>query len=136
VITGIVSIEDGDQDVFVLSIQPKKPAPACIINPFAHYPDFSAQLWSTEFEEEIVCIPATQPICHSKSCTWVKGAVVLKVISSVGLQTCQFLKTCCIPLGDLNNKNSSSRHVFALQPITDKLPYVLGIVHLEEEKKV
>jgi hypothetical protein len=84
----------------------------------------------------MVCILATQPICHSESCTWVKGAVVLKVISSVGLQTCQFLKTYHIPLGDLNNKNSCSRCVFTLQPITDKLPYILGIVHLEEKKKV
>jgi hypothetical protein len=39
VITGIVSIEDGDQDIFVLS---RKPAPACIINPFACYSDFGA----------------------------------------------------------------------------------------------
>ena len=94
VISGIVSIEDGDQEVFVLSIQPRKPAPAYITNPFARYPDFGAQLWSTEFEEEIVCIPATQPICHSKSCTWVTGGVVvLKPISSVGLQTCQFPTT-------------------------------------------
>ena len=85
-ISGIVSIEDGNQEVFVLSIQPRKPAPAYITNPFACYPDFGAQLWSTEFEEEIVCIPATQPICHSKSRTWVTGAaVVLKPISSVGL---------------------------------------------------
>ena len=60
-ISGIVSIEDGDQEVFVLSIQPRKPAPD-IIKPFAHYPEFGAQLWSTEFEEEIVCILATQPI--------------------------------------------------------------------------
>jgi hypothetical protein len=28
VITGIVSIEDNNQEVFVLSIQPRKPAPA------------------------------------------------------------------------------------------------------------
>ena len=133
-ISGIVSIEDGDQKVFVLSIQPRKPAPAYIINPFAHHPEFGAQLWSTELKEEIVCIPATQPICHSRSCRWVTGVVVLKVISSVGLQT--FLKTCYNPLGDLNNKNSCSGHAFTLQLITDKLPYVLGIVHLEEGKKV
>ena len=93
VITGIVSIEDGDQEVFVLSIQPRKPAPAYVKNPFAHYPDFGAQLWSTEFQEETLCIPATQPICHSESRTWVTGGVVvLKAISSVSLQTCQFLK--------------------------------------------
>ena len=90
VIAGIASIEDGDQEVFVLSVQPRKPAPACIINPFARYPDFGAQLWSTEFEEEIVCIPATQSICHSESRKWVTGVVVLKAITSVGLQTCQF----------------------------------------------
>lgn len=87
VIGGIFSIEDGDQEVFVLSIQPRKPAPACITNPFARYPDFGAQLWSTEFEEEIVCIPTTQPICHSESREWVTGVVVLKAITSVGLQT-------------------------------------------------
>jgi len=103
VISGIVSIEAGDQDVFVLSIQPRKPAPACTINPFARYPDFGAQLWSTEFEDEMVCIPATQPICHSESRTWATGVVVLKAISSVGFQICQFLKTYRIPLGDLND---------------------------------
>ena len=128
-------MEDGDQEVFVLSIWPRKPTPD-IINPFARYPEFGAQLWSTEFKEEIVCILATQPICHSESRTWVTGVVVLKAISSVGLQTCQFLKTYCNPLGDLNNKNSCSRHAFTLQLITDKLPYTLGIVHLEEGKKV
>src|SRR5277367_6373891 len=100
VMTAIVSIEDGDHEVFVLAIQPRKPAPAYIKNPFARYPDFGAQLWSTEFEEEIVCIPPTHPICHSESRTWVTGVVVLKAISSVGLQTCQFLETYGI-LGDL-----------------------------------
>ena len=92
VITGIFSIdsEDGNQEAFVLSIQPRKPAPACIINPFARYPDFGAELWSTEFEEEIMCIPATQPICHSESRMWVTGVVVLKAITSVGIQKCQF----------------------------------------------
>ena len=97
VIAGITSIENGDQEVFVLSIQPRKPAPACIINPFARYPDFGAQLWSTEFEDEIVCIPATQPICHSESRTWVKGVVVLKAITLVGLQTCQFSRDLQYP---------------------------------------
>ena len=43
VISGIISIEDGDQEVFVLSIWPRKPAPD-IINPFACYPEFGAQL--------------------------------------------------------------------------------------------
>jgi hypothetical protein len=90
VIRGITSIEDGDHEVFVLFIQPRKPAPACIKNPFARYPEFGAQLWSTEFEEEKMCIPATQPIFHSESRTWVSGVVVLKAITSVGLQTCQF----------------------------------------------
>ena len=92
VIAGIVSIEDGDQEVFVLSIQPRKPAPACTVNPFARYPDFGAQLWSTEFEEEIICIPATRPICHSESRTWITGVVVLKAISSVSLQHVNFLR--------------------------------------------
>ena len=119
VIAGINSIEDGNQEVFVLAIQPRKPAPACIINPFARYPDFGAQLWSTEFEEEIMCIPATQPICHSESRTWVTGVVVLKAITPVGLQTCQFLQTYSIPSGDLNEEK-----VF-----TNKL-------HLEEGEEV
>jgi hypothetical protein len=89
VIAAITSIEDGDQEIFVLSIQPRKPAPESIINPFARYPDFGAELWSTEFEEDIMCIPATQPICHSESRTWVTGVVVLKAVTSVGLQLCQ-----------------------------------------------
>jgi hypothetical protein len=89
VIAAITSIEDGDQEVFVLSIQPRNPAPESIINPFARYPDFSAEFWSTEFEEKIICIPATQPICHSKSRMWVTGVVVLKAITSVVLQFCQ-----------------------------------------------
>ena len=97
VIAGITSIEGGDQEIFVLSIQPRKPAPAGIINPFARYPDFGAQLWSTEFEEEIICIPATQPICHSESRTWVRGVVVLKAITSVGLQTCEFYRDLQYP---------------------------------------
>ena len=88
VIAGITSIEDGDQEVFVLAIQPRKPAPAHTIDPFARYPDFGAQLWSTEFEEEITCISATQPICHSESRAWDTGVVVLKAITPVGLQTC------------------------------------------------
>ena len=87
VITGITSIEDGDQEIFVLSIYPRKPAPACTKNPFARYPDFGAQLWSTEFEKEIITIPATQPICRSESRMWDTGIVVLKAITSVGLQT-------------------------------------------------
>jgi hypothetical protein len=97
VIAGITSIEDGDQEVFVLSIQLRKPAPEYIINPFARYPDFGAQLWSTEFEDEIMCIPATQPIFHSESCAWATGVVVLKAITSVGLQHVNFLETHSIP---------------------------------------
>ena len=89
VIAAIISVEDGDQEVFVLSIQPRKPAPESILNPFARYPDFGAELWSTEFEEDIMCIPATQPICHSESRTWVTGVVVLKAVTSVGLRLCQ-----------------------------------------------
>lgn len=85
VISGIFGIEDGDQDFFVLSIQPRKPAPACTVNPFARYPDFGAQLWSTEFEDKNMFIPATNPICHSESRTWDTGVVVLKAITSVGL---------------------------------------------------
>jgi hypothetical protein len=97
VIGGINSIDDGDQEVFVLSIQLRKPAPACIINPFARYPDFGAQLWSTEFKEEIICIPATQPIFHSESRMWVSGVVVLKAITSVGLLICQFSRDLQYP---------------------------------------
>lgn len=104
VIAGITSIEDGNQEVFVLSIQPRKPAPAGIVNPFARYPDFGAQLWSTESEEDIICIPATQPICHSESRTWVTGVVVLKAITSVGLQMCQSSQDLQYPSGDLNEK--------------------------------
>ena len=98
VIAGITSIEEGDQDVFVLSIQPRKPAPTSIMNPFARYPDFGAQLWSTEFEEKIICIPATQPICHSESRMWVTGVVVLKAITSVSLHTCQFSRDLPVSL--------------------------------------
>jgi hypothetical protein len=97
VIAGITSIEDGDQEVFVLSIQLRKPAPANIVNPFARYPDFGAQLWSTEFEEEAMFVPATQPIFHSESCTWATGVVVLKAITSVGLQHVNFIETHSIP---------------------------------------
>jgi len=85
VIEGITSIEDGDQEVFVLSIKPRKPAPTYIVNPFARYPDFGAQLWSTEFEKEFIFIPATHLICHSESRTWGTGVVVLKPITSVRL---------------------------------------------------
>jgi len=97
VIAGIFSIEDGDEEVFVLNIQPRKPAPASIINPFARYPDFGAQLWSTEFEDDIMYIPATQPICHSESRTWVKGVVVLKAVTSVSLQSFQLSRDLQYP---------------------------------------
>ena len=85
VVVGIFSIEDGKEKVFVLSIQVRKPVPDSIPNPFARYPDFGAEIWSTEFESEMVCIAATQPIYHVQSRLWVKGAVVLKPIQSVGL---------------------------------------------------
>ena len=103
VIAGITSIEDSDQEIFVLSIQHRKPAPASVINPFAHYPDFGAQLWSSEFEDKIMCILATQSICYSKSHIWVTGVVVLKVITSVGFQICQFSQDLQYPSGDLNS---------------------------------
>ena len=105
VITGITSIEDSDQEIFVLSIYPRKPAPECTINPFARYPDFGAELWSTEFEKEFMIIPATQPICHSESRTWDTGVAVLKAITSVGFQTCQFIQTYSIFSGDVNKKH-------------------------------
>ena len=93
VIAGIFSIEDGDQEIFVLSIQLRKPAPECTVNPFARYPDFGAQLWSTEFEVDCMGIPATQTIFHSESCAWATGVVVLKAITSVGLHHVNFLET-------------------------------------------
>ena len=103
VIAGITSIEDGNQEIFVLFIQRRRPAPACVVNPFARYPDFSAQLWSSEFEDKIMCILATQSICHSKSRIWVTGVVVLKAITSVGFQICQFSQDLQYPSGDLNS---------------------------------
>ena len=85
VVVGIFSIEDGKEEVFVLSIQVRKPVPGSIPNPFACYPDFSAKIWLTEFESEMVCIAAMQPIYHIQSHLWVKGAVVLKPIQSADL---------------------------------------------------
>ena len=105
-IAGITSIEDSNQKIFVLSIQHRKPAPASVVNPFACYPDFSAQLWSSEFEDKIMYIPAMQSICHSESCIWITGVVVLKVITSVGFQICQFSQDLQYPSDNLNSTSS------------------------------
>lgn len=86
-ITGIFSIKDGEDEVFVLSIYPRKPAPSGTMNPFTRYPDFGAELWSTESEDRMVCIPTTQPIYHSQRRQWAKGILVLKPIMPVSLRT-------------------------------------------------
>ena len=91
---------------FCLSIQHRKPAPAHVVNPFACYPDFSAQLWSSEFEDKIMYIPAMQSICHSKSRIWVTGVVVIKAIKSEGFQICQFFQDLQYPSGNLNSTSS------------------------------
>ena len=85
VISGIVSIEDGDEEVFVLSIHPRKEVTGYVANPFVRYPDFGAELWSIELEKDMIYIPAVRPIYHSESRPWGKGEVVLKPIKSVGL---------------------------------------------------
>jgi hypothetical protein len=83
VITAIFSISHNNNEVFVLSILRRKPAPSGIANPFARYPDFGAQLWSVEHESSKVCIPTTQPVYHSQSRPWAQGVVVLKPIIPV-----------------------------------------------------
>ena len=86
-ITGIFSIKDGMDEVFVLSVYPRKPAPRGTMNPFTRYPDFGAELWSTELEDKMLCIPTTQPIYHSQRRLWAKGILVLKPIKPVSLRT-------------------------------------------------
>jgi hypothetical protein len=86
-IVGIFSVQDGEDEVFVLSIYPRKPVPSGTANPFTRYPDFGAELWSTELEDRMVCIPTTQPIYHSQRRQWAKGILVLKPIKPVSLRT-------------------------------------------------
>jgi hypothetical protein len=87
VIAGIYSMENGNEELFMLSVKARKPPSSQIPNPFSRYPDFNAELWSTEFETETVRIPATQPICHSQSLPWAKHILVLKPIKSVSIST-------------------------------------------------
>jgi hypothetical protein len=80
VIDRIFSIHADSEDVFVLCIHPRKPLPKRVHNPFSRFPDFGAELWSTELGS-VINIPATQPLYHSQSRLWAKGIMVLKPVS-------------------------------------------------------
>jgi hypothetical protein len=81
VISGIFSIGDDGEEVFVLCIQPRKPVIG-IGNPFSRFPDFGAEFWSTELGSAMY-IPATQPLYYSQSRVWAKGIMVLKPVSFI-----------------------------------------------------
>jgi hypothetical protein len=82
VIDSIFSIGADSEDVFVLCIHPRKPVLKEVHNPFSRFPDFGAELWSTELGS-IMHIPATQPLYHSQSRLWAKGIMVLKPVSVI-----------------------------------------------------
>ena len=52
-------------------------------DPFRDYPEFGAELRSTETSDEFEIIPATQPVFHSISQPWAKGVVVIKCLNRV-----------------------------------------------------
>jgi hypothetical protein len=83
IIASIFSVVDGEREVFVLLVYPRKPAPAHAVNPFARYPDFGAEVWSDELEARPICIPTTRRMYHVQLRPWSKGLVVLKPIIPV-----------------------------------------------------
>ncbi len=104
-IIGIYSFENGDEKTFILSVKARKPPPSQIPNPFTRYPDFNAELWSTEFESEVLRIPVRQLIYHSEGLPWAQHVLVLKPIKLVSISTKAsklFDKTYWAITGDLS----------------------------------
>lgn len=85
VIENILSVEDDGEDIFVLCVRPRQSLPSWsnVGNPFCRYPDFGAELWSSEFSDDLVYVPATQPLYHSQSRPWGEGVIVLKPVQPV-----------------------------------------------------
>ena len=52
-------------------------------DPFRDYPEFGAELRSTETSDELEIIPTTQSVFHSISQPWAKGVMVMKCLNRV-----------------------------------------------------
>lgn len=81
----IMSIEDESDKIFILLIRRRKEwrPEAKVGNPFSRYPDFGAELWSSEFEDYVDHVPSAGLLYHSQSRPWSDNVVVLKPIKPV-----------------------------------------------------
>ena len=72
--------EEGEDWLVVRRLLPV-PTSLVIANPFNGYPEFGAEIWSDKPSLSIEVVPVSQPVYHSISQPWSKGALVVKCLN-------------------------------------------------------
>jgi hypothetical protein len=62
-------MQDSTEHIF-LAIQCYLVPPTSLLNPFTHYPDFGASLWSSEIQKKVTIVPGNHDIYHAIYCDW------------------------------------------------------------------
>jgi hypothetical protein len=73
-----------NQHSHFIAIRRNLPVPEKIIDPFLVYEDFGAQLWSSEYGQDLDIITLRDdPLCHAILMTWEDGILVMKPLDKV-----------------------------------------------------
>jgi hypothetical protein len=78
-------VTQGSAEHVFLAIHCYLTPPTSLLNPFAHYPDFGASLWSSEMQKEITIVPGNRDIYHAIYWDWDYKIIVMKPLDHVVL---------------------------------------------------
>ena len=67
----------------LLAVHRYLPPTISLPNPFAHYPEFGASLWSSETQKEVTIVPGCQKIYHAIYRDWDYKIMVMKPLNRV-----------------------------------------------------
>jgi hypothetical protein len=78
--------QDGTTHTF-LAVHRHLALPTSLSNPFARYPDFGANLWSADIQEEVTIVPGSRRIYHAIYREWEYKIMVMKPLNRVSNTT-------------------------------------------------
>ncbi len=79
----IFLVTQGSADHIFLAVHHYLTPPTSLPNPFTHYPDFGASLWSSETQKEITIVLGNCDIYHAIYWDWDYKIVVMKPLNKV-----------------------------------------------------
>lgn len=82
IVRAIFLIQDSEEKLF-LAVHRYLAPPTSLPNPFARYPDFGANLWSSETQKEVTIVPGNRDIYHAIYRDWDHQILVMKPLTRV-----------------------------------------------------